>query len=243
VTATTVLPRRVEPEALDDLSPEDPSARRARSDLLRVHRAMGTRGILARTLRALEMPPTADRALRVLELGCGDGVLLLRVARSLRWPRVSLTLLDRQRAVEPATLEAYRALDWDARLEVRDVLDWVRAPSDGAEPFDVIVTSLFLHHFQGSALASLLGAIAARTRAFVAYEPRRSRFALLGSHLVGALGANAVTRADAVLSVHAGFREAELQALWPRLPAWHLDERAAGPFGHLLVARRTGADG
>jgi len=175
----------------------------------------------------------------VLELGCGDGMLLLRVARSLGWPRVSLTLLDRQRAVDPATLAAYGALGWDARLEVRDVIDWVRAPLDATPPFDVIVTSLFLHHFQGSVLSSLLGAIAARTRALVAYEPRRSRFALLGSHLVGALGANAVTRADAVLSVHAGFRDAELKALWPRTAEWSINESAAGPFGHLLVARRA----
>jgi len=237
MTLAAALPRRVEPEELDALSPDDPAARRARGDLLRVHAAMGTRAILARALRGL-FPAPAERPTRILELGCGDGRLLLRVARRLGWRRVALTLLDRQRAVDAATIEAFRALGWDARLEVRDVLDWVRTPFDAQAPFDVVVTSLFLHHFQGPALARLLDAIAARTRAFVACEPRRSRVALLGSHLVGALGANAVTRTDAVLSVHAGFRDAELEALWPAGSAWRLDERPAGPFAHLLVARR-----
>jgi len=239
VSGAAALPRRVEPEALDALAPEDASARRARRDLLRVHRAMGSRAILVRALRSAVSRPPADRELRVLELGCGDGLLLLRVARELRWPRVTLTLLDRQRAVEPATLDAYRALGWNARLDVRDVFDWTRAPFDAAASFDLIVTSLFLHHFREPALAGLLRVFADRTRAFVAYEPRRSRFALAASHLVGALGANAVTRADAVLSVHAGFRDTELQVLWPHDAGWQVDERAAGPFGHLLVAQRT----
>ena len=236
--ASRGLPRRVEPEALDELSPDDPSARHARRDLLRVHRAMGTCTILLRALRGLAPADAAQRPRRVLELGCGDGRLLLRVAGALGWNPVALTLLDRQPAVAPATLDAYRALGWTARLEVADVFDWARAPWPADERCDVVVASLFLHHFQLPALAGLLGAVAARTEAFVAYEPRRSRVALAGSHLVGALGANAVTRADAVLSVHAGFRDAELQALWPA-GGWRTHERRAGPFGHLFVAQRA----
>jgi len=241
------LPRRVAPEALDDLLPDDPRARGARRDLLRVHRAMGTRGILVRALRALPLAAPRERArdgpLRLVELGCGDGRLLLRVARSLGWGPVSLTLLDRQAAVEASTLEAYRALGWEPRLEVTDVFDWARAPIDAEARADVVVTSLFLHHFEPRSLETLLALVAARTNAFVAYEPRRSRLALAGSHLVGALGANAVTRADAVLSVHAGFRGDELTTLWPHASGWSIEERGAGPFGHLLCAVWSGDGG
>ena len=52
-------------------------------------------------------------------------------------------------------------------------------------------------------------------KAFVACEPRRSAFALLGARMVFALGANDVTRHDAVASVRAGFRGRELSGLWP----------------------------
>ncbi|HUP06947.1 MAG TPA: methyltransferase domain-containing protein [Caldimonas sp.] len=239
---TLALPRRVAPEALDDLPPEDPRARGARRDLLRVHRAMGTRGILVRALRALRLEAPRERPLRVVELGCGDGRLLLRVARALGWGPVALTLLDRQAAVDASTLEAYRALGWDARLEVADVFAWAGAPIDATARADLIVTSLFLHHFEPPSLATLLALVAARTRAFVAYEPRRSRLALAGSHLVGALGANAVTRADAVISVRAGFRGDELTMLWPHTGGWSIEERGAGPFGHLLSAVWAGED-
>ena len=253
------LARTVRAETLDALAPEDPDARRSRRDLARVHLAMGTRGILA---RALAEPPAAaggasrggpggpgdpgdgprDGALDVLELGAGDGTLMLAVARRVatRWPPVRLTLLDRVDVVADATRDGYASLGWEVEVATVDVLDWAR---NVAEPRrDAIVTSLFLHHFEGAALDALLHAIAARTDRFVAYEPRRDRLALAGSRLVGALGANAVTRGDAVLSVHAGFRDDELSGRWPDAGAgWRLDESRAGPFGHRLDARRVAA--
>jgi SAM-dependent methyltransferase len=236
VQPARALPRVVEPEVLDALAPDDARARRARADLLRVHRAMATRGILARALR--RVAPVLGPAPRLLELGCGDGRLLLDVARRLGWRGVTLTLLDRQPAIEASTLAAYRALDWQARPLVADVFAWSRAP---VEPVDLVLASLFLHHFAPPALVTLLDSVAARTRVFVAIEPRRSRLALLGSRLVGALGVNAVTRADAVTSVRAGFRDAELAALWPQRRGWSVEERAAGPFGHLFTAVRSDA--
>jgi hypothetical protein len=99
---------------------------------------------------------------------------------------------------------------------------------------------LFLHHFEGGQLDRLLAAVAARTDRFFACEPKRSWLPLLGSHLVGAIGANSVTREDAVLSVHAGFRDREITAIWPRGgDAWQMREFAAGIFSHCFSARRT----
>ena len=116
-----------------------------------------------------------------------------------------------------------------------DALDWARASSD--EQYDLCVTTLFLHHFQSPALEQLLGAVAARCRAFVACEPRRNSVAWLGSHLLGLLGANEVTREDGVTSVVAGFAGHELSALWPPSGArWRLREYFAWPFTHCLVA-------
>ena len=102
------------------------------------------------------------------------------------------------------------------------------------------MTNLFLHHFQALQLATLLAAVAVRTEHFFACEPRRAWLALAGSHLVGAIGAGAVTREDAVLSVHAGFRGTELQTLWPAAaPGWTLAEYPAWLFSHCFAAARA----
>ena len=241
--------RRVSAETLDGLAENDPAAIHSRRDLQRVHRAMGTRSILLRALRGLLPSPVRSTPLRILELGAGDGSLLLGVARALaqEFPQVELTLLDRQSLVTPATRASYANLGWSVVPMVVDALDWAAGAAksvvEDAHPqrWDLIVANLFLHHFEGTQLATLLAAVAARSERFFACEPRRNRFALMASHLVGALGANAVTREDAVLSVHAGFRGLELTAAWPG-PAddWQLRESSIGLFSHAFTAVRAG---
>jgi len=241
------MPRIVAEERLDHLAPEDPAARRSRRDLVRVHRAMGTHSIVSRGWRSLLSPESARAPLRILEIGAGDGSLLLGVARSLapHLPPVQLTLLDRQDIVSPTTLAGYAELGWSAQVQVADVLTWAAVPNEApgtASPrWDLITTTLFLHHFEGGPLDLLLASVASRSDRFFACEPKRAWLPLAGSHLVGAIGANAVTREDAVLSVHAGFRDNEITAAWPRTcGAWHTREFAAGLFSHCFSARRTG---
>jgi hypothetical protein len=234
-----MLPRVLEPESLDHLAPGDPAAQRSRRDLRRVNAFMGARRILARALvRALPAKGTAP--LRIVELGCGDGRLMLEVVRHRgnRWPGASLDLLDRQPVVEASTLVAYKAAGWQARTLVGDAMDWA-AQGDAAPRWDVVVANLFLHHFEGDALRRLLAGCASRADALVACEPRRSGFALAASHLIFFLGANAVTRRDGVLSVRAGFIGAELSAAWPGdCAAWRLTEYDEGLFTHCFCAAR-----
>jgi Methyltransferase domain len=233
-----MLPRLVSAETLDGLSESDPAAMRSRRDLQRIHRVMGTRTILRRALLTQLASHPPGRPLRVLELGAGDGTLMLGVARALgrQIGPVEITLLDRQQLVSQETQAAYADAGWHAQVAVCDVHDWAAASSNAR---DLTVCNLFLHHFEGAPLQALLAAIESSSTRFFACEPRRGRLALAASHLVGLIGANAVTREDAVLSVHAGFQGQELTQIWPQ-PAsgWKLDEYSAGLFSHCFLAVR-----
>lgn len=229
------LPRRVASEELDALAADDPAAIRSRSDLRRLHFAMGTLSIMTRALGTeFNASPV-----RILELGAGDGSLALRFARrhAPALPNVSLTLLDRQPAVDEVTLRGLRKTGWIPQVASADVFDWLDRAK--GESWDMIIANLFLHHFQGDELMRLLSAVANSTALFFCCEPRRSSMSLVGSHLVGLIGAGAVTRNDAVLSVHAGFRDQELSSHWPGQHGWSLREYSAGLFSHCLVARRV----
>ena len=239
--------RVVAAEVLDGLPQDDPGAIRSRRDLRRVHRAMGTRRIILRAFKAMKLSRLEAEPLRVLEIGAGDGSLMLGVARELAgaWPKVALTLLDRQALVTPATVANYQAVGWTVAIDVGDVLEWAArdtdSPPNAPARWDLVVANLFLHHFEGEQLVRLMQAIAQKSDRLLACEPRRDWLALAGSHLTGMIGANAVTRQDAVLSVHAGFSGNELSALWPALgERWRIHERAAGLFSHCFCAERLG---
>lgn len=224
--------RVVEREWLDELPADDPRARRSRSDLRRVNALMANARIVAE-----ELVRVAPQALAsVAEIGAGDGAFALRIAARLPAPQApaTFTLVDRQAIVGTQTREAFARRGWAPQLATADVFDWLET----APAFDAIVANLFLHHFDDAALARLLAGVAARTRCFVACEPRRSAVALTGSRLLGLIGCNDVTRHDAVASVRAGFDGDELSRLWPDRSAWILEERARGLFSHAFVARR-----
>lgn len=237
------LRRRVEPEWLDSLSPEDPRAKRSRRDLRRVNRVMMAQWLVGAPLDALVRAPAtassyATLPVNITELGAGDGALLLRLGQhyAMHWPPIDLTLVDRQPVVAAQTLEGYRALGWHVRVVRDDVHAWLAQPEVHAKP--VLFANLFVHHFDGERLRLLLDGVARHARAFLCCEPRRSRFCLASSRMLGAIGCSTVTRHDAMVSVQAGFAGAELSTLWPHHDVWSLREGSAGMFSHLFCAAR-----
>lgn len=211
------------PELLDTLPADDPAAIRSRRDLARINGVMRQSAIMARALAACPPPKI------LADLGSGDGRFLLSVAKRLakRWPGVTALICDRQDILGDHTRLAFARLGWRCEVRRGDIFETLPEA-------DIITANLFLHHFDDAALARLLAAAAGRTRAFIACEPRRNAFAILGARLVWALGANHVTRHDALASVRAGFTSRELSALWPQ--GWRTDERSGFPFSHVFTA-------
>lgn len=229
------LPRRVQPELLDGLDAEDPRAQRSRDDLQCLHWAMATLTIVQ---TALDHGTAEFSPRTLLELGAGDGSLMLRLAqgRAGRWPHVRVTLLDRLALVAPQTIDGLRRVGWVPRAVAMDVFDWMASADDTR--WDVVFANLFMHHFPPGNLERLLEKIAVRSRVFLCCEPRRAALPLVASHLIGLLGAGPVTRHDAVFSVHAGFRAHELSDLWPDRQQWILTEYRARLFSHCFLAIR-----
>ena len=228
------MARRVEPEWLDELPADDPRARRSRGDLRRVNALMANARIVAGDLARACPVPIAS----IAEIGAGDGAFALRMVARLPAPDspARITLVDRQPVVSPQTRAAFARHRWEARVETADVFDWLAA----APACDAIVANLFLHHFLAEDVQRMMDLIARRARLFIACEPRRSSLALAGSHLLGLVGCNDVTRHDAVVSVRAGFSGRELSALWGTKEGWVVEERGRGLFSHGFVARRHG---
>ena len=232
------LARTVLPELLDELPPGDSRGQHSRRDLRRINRIMMSASILAATLRQHYIGKAPPR--RILELGAGDGSLMLALAGRLarHWPDATVMLLDRQPLIAPETMRGIERLGWRVKPVCADAFAWLEHPRPTR--WDVTLANLFIHHFSAAHISGLLEGLSQHTGLIAACEPRRSTAALWASRCLGLIGANDVTRHDALVSVKAGFAGDELSQLWPlsSKQAWRLHEREAGPFSHVFVARR-----
>lgn len=230
------MKRELKRELLDDLPPDDPRAVHSRRDLQRANAWMGNAGIMIRVLASGFRNRSAES---IVELGAGDGTLLLRLAKRLgpRWKPSRVVLVDQQRLLSPKTGAAFKALSWNVEAVQMDVFDWLERPEPA--PSDLTIANLFLHHFTEGDLRRLLRHTANQTGFFLACEPRRSNATLGATGLLRLIGCNEVTRHDARISVRAGFTDHELSSLWPVDSAWRLMERRAGWVSHCFVAQRT----
>ena len=233
------MARSLVPELLDALPHDDARAVRSRADLRRINWLMRQAPIMAGLLRE-HLPRGGGAPPRLLEIGAGDGTPAMRLARRLA-PDVKahLVLLDMAPGTRPGALDAIRAAGWSVEVVTADAFAWLE---ESDEPFDAILSNLFLHHFEGAALHRLLALAARRATLLAATEPRRDRPSLLAARLTALIGANDVTRHDAPASVRAGFAGDELGAAWRAAGGGEvLHEGRRGPFTHAFAARSAGA--
>lgn len=230
------MQRSVTRELLDELPAHAPGAVGSRRDLRRLNTWMGNARTLAQALRSF--PIAKAGPVRLVELGAGDGDLLLKVARRLGddWRGTEATLVDIQDLLSSETRNGFYQAGWKISVTKADAFDWSRSMC-GNSP-QVVLANLFLHHFQPKELQDLLCRLRQSSDFLVAVEPRRSVLSLIFSRLVRFIGCNSVTQHDAPASVCAGFAGNELSMIWGGTDEdWQISERRAGPFGHLFVAR------
>jgi hypothetical protein len=223
-----MISRQLEPELLDHLPPDDPRAIHSRRDLRLINAWMGNTGHLARAITSLPKPPRT-----IVELGTGDGTLMLKLAARISGP-LNVHLLDMQPVVAPETVARFTALGWTVQILPVRLQDWLRSPAPAHS--DLILSNLFLHHFTDTELRTIFAQIANITSAFIACDPRRWLPSLWTTHLLWLTACNSVTRHDARISIRAGFRDQELSALWPSGSPFKLREGPAGFASHLFTA-------
>jgi len=212
--------RATEPELLDEGVPED-EALRSLGDLRFVNRWLGgRRSLLAAVLPHLRGLPHPS----LLDVGCGSGDLPALVRAALAQASlavgIDIKLLHLQQV--PAGVE-------------RVVAD-VRALPFGPRSFDVVTASLFLHHFDGHEVATVIRSLFGLARcalivndlrrAYVPYAFARATFPWLFR--------SRVSVEDGLLSIRRAFTRPELAAAFAE--AGIPDVRVVQRFPYRLVA-------
>lgn len=201
--------RLVLPEILDELDASDQRAMRSRRDLRLVNWFMrGEEWILGE----LEKISGVER---VVELGAGGASLASAIVA--KRPELEVLCVD---LVAPPEHMGGLVLWWQG-----DVFDF-----DGYDESTVVVTNLFLHHFETPELLQL-GYKMRGIRAMLAAEPYRGAMSLLMGRCLFPF-VNDVTRHDMAVSIRAGFRSGELAKMLDLNLDW---SECRGVFGGIRL--------
>lgn len=207
-----VKERKVIPEILDSLAPDDPRAKRSRRDLGLINAIMGNYRWLARKM----LDAGAYGNFQWIETGSGDGPLARFHGR---FPG-TVTGLD----------FAPRPHNWP------ETWQWIEGDLFETLPIALtperragLVANLFLHHFDDAMLAALGKILNERISRLYFVEPAREKiFRMLGYGLFPFV--NGVTRHDMQVSIGAGFQRGELASTLGLDESWRVRETVT-PLG------------
>ena len=196
-----MLRRRHDPEIMDDLSIQDERMDNALRELKRVNMFLGGRGTTQKGLQVLQEKLGLHGPLSLLDIGAGGADVFEGSVQNL-----NITVVDRNRRVcefvkarMPYSVTCGDAL----RLSFKD------------KSFDVVHTSLFLHHLREAEIRQVLSSCVRISRyGIIINDLRRSLVAYAGIKILTTLFSKSfMVKHDGPLSVLRGFSKNELESL------------------------------
>ena len=195
-------------EMMDRPQPVSPELERDLQRLRQLNRWFGSYRLVLKIMRRWIKPGSR---LRVVDLATGSGDiarLLVDFARKID-AHIEVDAVDRQ----SATLQIARKLSVrypEISFHEADIREW-----DGAQPYDIALCSLVLHHFSDDEAAKILERCRVLSKRFVLVSDLRRGFLLgAGVHVLTALiFREPMTRFDARLSARRSFSFSEMRRL------------------------------
>ena len=236
MAASNLHERILEPEDIDDPSLEKEQLFGALRGLTTINFLSASAGSVWQPMVRLSRELKLDR-LRILDVATGGGDIPRALWRKGKRAGLRLEILGvdiSERALEFAARQCGDCGN-DVRFEQRDIL------RDGMpEGFDVIVSSLFLHHLSTDQAGQLLAAAAMATRHLVLINDlRRGRYGLTLAYFAGhILSSSPVVRVDAIRSVRAAFTMQEALTMAERAGMKGTTVRRRWPARYLLQWRK-----
>lgn len=201
-------------ELMDDLSLSGQALRRNLEELELINHWLGGYRVVTDALARLPLSAAAA-PLTLADLGCGGGDTLRAIARWARKKQLPLQLLGLD---ANAFMVAYAADKCRNFPNIHLRQENIFSAAFQSRQFDVIVCSLFCHHFTDRQLTDLLGQLHRQTRvALIINDLHRHPLAYYGiKALTRLLPCSHLVRHDAPLSVLRAFTRSDLEKLLHR---------------------------
>lgn len=206
-----VRERRLQPEQMDQPGLDETVHRSALRGLQFINAFCLTHRSFWRPIRRLAVSKRST-GIRILDVACGGGDVALRLALAAKRQRLPIVIdgCDISATAISVAAERAKAMDVSSRFFQFDVLN-----EKWPEGYDVIMTSLFLHHLTADAVVHVLQSMARASQTLVLVNDLvRSRVGYLLARFGGPiLSRSPIVHSDGPVSVINAFTPQELRDL------------------------------
>lgn len=196
-------------EIMDDLSCSGPVVDQTLKELEFINTWLGGNAVTLNGLHKV-LTQCSSTSISVADLGCGGGDMLMLISKKLREKDISPTLTGID--ANP-NIVAFAELNTESHPEITFKALDVFAKEFRQESFDIVFATLFFHHFTREQLIDLFSHLHRTTRCgIVINDLHRHPLAYYSIKILTKLfSKSSMVINDAPLSVHRGFKRAELK--------------------------------
>ena len=207
--------RSTQQEEMDDLSMEGDLLQHTLDQLVLINKRLGGNKATINGLHTLLKTQPKDVTISIVDLGCGSGDILRAVADYGRKNSFTFNLTG-------IDANAY-TVNYARKLSVNyPEISYIEMDVQSIEfsgiPFDMVITTLFLHHFTDQEIERLLIPVVKKARiGVVINDLHRSKTAYFLFKVISLFIKNPMVKKDGAISVLRGFKKNELITISKKL--------------------------
>ena len=222
-------------EIMDDFTLEGVLLRDTLDKLEIINRLLGGNSVTISGLKKILKNQSKNKTITIVDLGCGNGDILRDVAQFGRKNNYSfkLTGID----ANLAAIEYAKELSKDySELNFKKID--VFSEDFKEQSFDIVLCTLFLHHFKNEELIPFLKTITEKaTIGIVVNDIHRHRLAYYLFKLIGFFIKNEMVREDGLTSILRAFKKKDLENIAKELNV-HFSIQWKWAFRYLWVLKK-----
>ena len=207
--------RSTQEEIMDDFSMEGDLLQRTLDRLAWINRWLGGNQITLKGLNSLLKNIPAEQEVTIVDLGCGNGDMLRVIADVARKKRQKVKLIGIDANKFTINYARQQSVNYP---EISYLHDTIPSSVFSELTYDIVLSTLFFHHFTDEEILALLGEITTKAQiGVVVNDLHRNQWAIFLFRLLTIFIPNPMVRADGVTSIMRGFKKSELQSLSSQL--------------------------
>ena len=222
-------------EIMDDFTLEGVLLRDTLDKLEIINRLLGGNSVTISGLKKILKNQSKNKTITIVDLGCGNGDILRDVAQFGRKNNYSfkLTGID----ANLAAIEYAKELSKDySELNFKKID--VFSEDFKEQSFDIVLCTLFLHHFKNEELIPFLKTITEKaTIGIVVNDLHRHRLAYYLFKLIGFFIKNEMVREDGLTSILRAFKKKDLENIAKELNV-HFSVQWKWAFRYLWILKK-----